>query len=119
MRSDGFASQTSETRAVAGFLPTSRRHQWRSDRFGLTTVTNLLRSTSVALHRRHGTKFKMGNQRRKSVNEREIQIPVLTKKEVFVKGLGSTGEARRILFKRNTAGIDHEGNRVVQPGQHD
>jgi len=45
MRSDNFASQTSETRAVAGFLPTSRRHQCRSDRFGLTTVTNLLRST--------------------------------------------------------------------------
>lgn len=46
MRSDNFASQTSETRAVAGFLPTSRRHQCRSDRFGLTTVTNLLRSTA-------------------------------------------------------------------------
>ena len=45
MQSDNFASQPSETRTVAGFLPSSRRHQWLSDRFGLTRVTNLLRST--------------------------------------------------------------------------
>lgn len=48
LRSDTFASQTLETRAVAGFWPTGRHHHWRSVRFSLTTVTNLLRSTDFA-----------------------------------------------------------------------
>lgn len=45
LRSNSFASQPLETRVVAGFWPAGRRRQWRSDNFGLTTVTTLLRST--------------------------------------------------------------------------
>lgn len=45
MQSDTIASQPLETRAVAGFWLTGGRHQWRSDKFSLTTVTELLRST--------------------------------------------------------------------------
>jgi len=36
-----------ETRAIAGFWPTGRRCQWLSDKFSLTTVTTLLRSTPI------------------------------------------------------------------------
>ena len=45
MQSDSFASQPLETRVVAGFWPTERSRQWRSDNFSLTVVTTLLRST--------------------------------------------------------------------------
>ena len=39
------APQPLETRVVAGFWPTGCPRQWRSDKFSLTTVTTLLRST--------------------------------------------------------------------------